>query len=325
MTFAKDSASTNAMGGTELLKTELEKRLSSDLLDNFQIFVSRVEEPFDETKIRILWCHDLAEDFASNHLANEGWKNFHRIVFVSNWQMQSFIKRFSIPWSKCIVIQNAINPIEAHKKPDDDIIRLGYWSTPHRGLNILIPVFDKLCQDYDNLELDVYSSFNLYGWKERDEPYKDLFDKCRSHSRINYHGSVPNQDIRDAIKKIDILAYPSTWEETSCLALIEAMSGGCVCVHSNYGALPETSANWTMQYQHLEDPSEHAGNFYLALRAAIDNLREDSIQSRLASQVSYTNVFYNWDLRARHWEAYLTSLLNESRELPQPVFEYRTS
>mgnify|MGYP000336080516 FL=1 len=53
MTFAKDSASKDAMGGTELLKLELEKRIDAELLDNFQIFVSRVEEPFDETKITL--------------------------------------------------------------------------------------------------------------------------------------------------------------------------------------------------------------------------------------------------------------------------------
>ena len=173
MTFTSDKLSANAVGGTELLKFELEKRLDSDLLDNFQIFVSRVEEKLDETKIRLLWLHDLADDPANNHLQNGGWKNFHRFIFVSNWQMQSYITKYDIPWSKCIVLKNAINPIETHQKPTDKI-KLGYWSTPHRGLNILIPVFEKLQKKYDNIELDVFSSFNLYGWPERDAQYEDF-------------------------------------------------------------------------------------------------------------------------------------------------------
>lgn len=324
MTFTKDSASKNAKGGTELLKRELEKRVPKELLDNFQIFVSRVEEAFDETKIRLLWCHDLAEDNANDHLMNEGWKNFHRLIFVSNWQMQSYIGRFNIPWSKCMVIQNAINPIDIHEKPTDGKIKLAYWSTPHRGLNILVPVFQELCKEYDNIELDVYSSFDIYGWKERDEPYKDLFDQCRAHPKINYHGSVSNDIIRESLKTTHILAYPSIWPETSCLTLMEAMSAGCVCVHSNLAALPETSANWTMQYQFCEDLNQHAGNFYHALRASIDNLNDEGIQSRISSQVSYANVFYNWDVRTRHWISYLSSLLDEPRELEKNMFEYKT-
>lgn len=324
MTFAKDIHSTNAMGGTELLKHELAKRLDKDLLDNFQIFVSRVEEELDETKIRILWCHDLAQDPANNHLKNDGWRLFHRIVFVSHWQMQQYINLYNIPYSKCIVLQNAINPIESHEKPKD-IIRLGYWSTPHRGLAILVPVFEKLCEKYDNIELDVFSSFNIYGWGERDKDFEPLFDKCKNHPKINYHGSVPNDKIREALKGIHILAYPSIWPETSCLTLMEAMSAGCLCVHSNLAALPETSANWTIQYQFNEDLNNHAITFYNALDVSIDNLYSEDIQSRIQSQMSYANVFYNWEIRQRQWDAYLKSLLDEDRAFPKRTFSYTSS
>jgi hypothetical protein len=150
MVLAKDTLSQKALGGTELMKYGLLERLPSELLDNFQIFTSRVEEELDETKIRILWLHDLPGDPASDHLNNGGWNKFHRLVFVSNWQMQAFIQHYDIPWSKCMVFQNAIVPIDDHEKPTDKI-RLAYWATPHRGLNILIPVFQKLCEKYDNI------------------------------------------------------------------------------------------------------------------------------------------------------------------------------
>ena len=324
MTFTSDKLSANAAGGTELLKTELEKRLDSDLLNNFQIFVSRVEQPFDETKIRLLWCHDLAEDPANNHLQNGGWRNFHRLVFVSNWQMQTYIQRYDVPWSRCIVLKNAINPIETHVKPADKI-RLGYWSTPHRGLNILVPVFEKLQEKYDNIELDVFSSFKLYGWGERDAQYEDLFERCRKNSGINYHGAIANPELRNALKDIHILAYPSIWPETSCLVLMEAMSAGCLCVHSNFAALPETAADWTIQYQYHEDLNEHAMIFYNALDASIENLYDEGIQSRIHSQVAYANVFYNWEIREKQWIAYLGSLLNEDRALPKKSFSYTSS
>jgi glycosyltransferase involved in cell wall biosynthesis len=324
MALTKDSLSTNAMGGTERMKFGLTERIDPKLLDNFQIFVSRAEEQFDETKIRIFWAHDLPGDPASEHLRNGGWKNYHRLVFVSNWQMQGYIQRYDIPWSKCIVLQNAIVPIEQHEKLNDKI-RLAYWATPHRGLNILIPVFNKLCEKYDNIELNVYSSFKLYGWEKQDAQYKPLFDACEAHPKINYRGTVSNDVLRDDLLHTHIMAYPSTWLETSCICLMEAMSAGLQCVHPNYGALAETGANWTNMYQWHEDLNQHASHFHAALDASIESLRNEGVQSRLASMQSYTNVFYNWHLRTFQWEQFLESLLDEDRSLPESAagyFEY---
>jgi glycosyltransferase involved in cell wall biosynthesis len=222
-------------------------------------------------------------------------------------------------------MQNAIDPIGYSEKINKGTIRLAYWATPHRGLNILIPVFDKLCEKYDNIELDVYSSFKLYGWESRDENYKPLFDACESHPKINYRGTVPNSVLRDNLEKTHIMAYPSIWNETSCICLMEAMSAGLLCVHPNYGALSETAANWTNMYQWQEDINEHANIFYASLDASIESYWDVGVQSRLASQSSYANVFYNWGLRTFQWEQLMISLLQEDRSLPEqtPHFVYK--
>ena len=320
--FTKDKLSENAKGGTEMMKTVLSERLPKELQDNFQVFVSRVESEYNPEKIRLYYAHDLPDDPESvKALGNGKWENFHRLVFVSNHQQQNFIKKFNLPWSKCIVLKNAIEPISAHDKPKDKI-RLGYWSTPHRGLNILLPVFEELSKKYDTLELDVFSSFNLYGWSEKDKDYEELFDVCKNHPKINYHGTVDNIKLREAIKDIHILAYPNTWEETSCITLLEAMSGGCLAVHPNYGALPETAANWTLQYQYDERPNNHAAVLHSCLDTAITEFWSDSVQSRIASAKPYTDLFYNWNHRINQWEAFLTSLLNEPRELPKKVYRF---
>jgi glycosyltransferase involved in cell wall biosynthesis len=315
MVSINDEVSAKARGGTELMGERLETSIDPELLSNFQIIRSRVRE-LDESKVRILWLHDLPDDPESHHLADGGWKKFHKLVFVSNWQMQKYIERYDIPWSHCVVMQNAIRPIEMHEKPKDKI-SLAYWSTPHRGLNILVPVFQKLAEKYDNIELNVYSSFKLYGWEDRDEPYQPLFQACIDHPKINYHGAISNDELREELKNNHILAFPSTWVETSCLVLMEAMSAGMLCVHSNLGALHETAANWTSMYQFIDDPNEHAAHFYKHLDDAIQYLGNEAIQSRIDSQKGYADVFYNWDIRAQQWAALLQSLINEPRELPK--------
>ena len=306
-----NESTTNAMGGTELQAYELQRRLPPELLEKFQIIPSRVRT-LDPSLKRIYWVHDLPGDPENTHLANGGYNQFERLVFVSNWQMQAFINHYSIPWYKCVVLQNAIQPLSKRNdevKGEGDAVNIIYHTTPHRGLNLLVSIFDRLVQEHPNVHLDVYSSFKIYGWEERDKPFEAIFDYCRNHPNITYHGAVSNDDVKAAISKADIFAYPSTWLETSCISLIEAMSAGLICVHPNYGALPETAANWTSMYQYQDSERDHAKMLYAMLDRAVDVASAGVTRDTLFNQKAYTDMFYNWDLRGLQWEAFLRSLL----------------
>ncbi len=319
--------SANSNGGTEQQARKLESLIDPKLLDEFQIVPSRLRGELDETKVRIFWAHDLPEDPESSHLASGGWRKYHRLVFVSHWQMQAYIRKFDIPWSRCQVLQNAIVPIQTNPNKDSSKIRLIYHPTPHRGLGILSPVFDKLCEIHKDIELHVFSSFQLYGWQDNDKNFKQVFDALEKNPNVVNHGTVSNDQIREALANAHIFAYPSIWTETSCLCLIEAMSAGLLCVHPTLGALPETAANWTMQYQWDETPNNHAGIFYQSLDTAINLMRtnHEKTQGQLASQRAYANVFYSWELRKLQWEAFLNSLKDEPRpfEKERQYFTYR--
>lgn len=319
----RNETNINAMGGSEIIATNLASRLDQNLLKEFQIVNSRVRE-LDESKVRIFIAHDLPGDPESEFLKNGGWDKFHILVFVSNWQMHQYMNYYKIPWSKCIVIQNAIEPLEFNQNKYKDKIKLAYWSTPHRGLGLLVPVFQKLCEKHENIELHVFSSFEIYGWKERDAQFESLFETCRNDQNIVYHGSVPNETIREALNDIHILAYPSIWLETSCMVLMEAMSAGLLCVHPNYGALYETAANLTFMYQWNENVNEHANQFYHLLDNAINIANEDWVKSNLATQSAYARNFYSWNARVPVWNGLLSSMVNLPRELPKPSFTYST-
>jgi UDP-glucose:(glucosyl)LPS alpha-1,2-glucosyltransferase len=323
--FIRNETNQNSFGGTERMTSELAERINPQLLNEFQIVSSRVRD-LQEDKIRIFWAHDLPGDPESDFLKDKTQQaNFHKFVFVSNWQMQGYMQTYGIPWSKCTVLRNAIVPIEKHNKPNvKDGLRFIYTSTPHRGLAILVPVFEALAKKYDNIHLDVYSSFKIYGWEQRDEQFRELFDRVDLNPNMTHHGSRPNSEVREALKNSHVFAYPSIWAETSCLSLIEAMSAGLHCVHSNYAALPETSANWTTMYQLHEDPNKHAGAFYHILESVINNYEEKS-EMRESTQ-SYTNIMYGWDWRIVEWEAFLNSLLINitDRSLPKPTFSYKS-
>ena len=303
-----------AMGGTELMKFGLFDRIDKELLSKFQIIPSRVRD-IDPDRIPILWNHDLAGDPETLHLKGVEAKDlkFSKLVFVSHWQLQQFKNYLNVPYSKSIVLQNAIEPIPAHEKPDDEI-NIVYHTTPHRGLELLIPVFEHLAKNQfqdlkKKVKLHIYSDFNIYGWPERNKPYLELFDRCRAHPDITYNHSIPNDQMKEELKNMHIFAYPSIWAETSCIALLEAMSAGLMCVHSAYAALPETAGNWTMMYPMSESHVEHCNMFADQLLSACTLVDKDFMKDRLDMQRRYINGFYSWDTRAMQWEAMLKGVL----------------
>lgn len=306
-----DGTWNKAQGGTEMMNKALYERVDNSLLDQFNIIKSRVRE-VSEDKQNILWLHDLWADPEAQHLKDpESRSRFARLVFVSNWQLQTYNMGLGVPYHESIIIKNAIDPIPLVKK-DDDVIRLIYHTTPHRGLQILVPVMQELAKHHgDKIHLDIYSSFEAYGWKERDEPFLDLFEMACQHPNMTYHGFQPNDVVRKALQESHIFAFPSIWQETSCIAAIEAMSAGCEVVCPNLAALPETTAGFASMYQYSEDMNHHANVFANILHQTIVRHRDEDNQKKLMFAKNYIDNFYNWDLRAAEWTGLLQALSNK--------------
>ena len=318
-----------ANGGTEQTCRMIESRLSPELLTNFQIIPSRISDILED-KIRVYYLHDLPNDPETNHLKNQASRDrFHKIVFVGHWQYNQYLNTLGIPPNeKLTVIETPIEPIKFIEKQTDQI-RLIYTSTPQRGLALLVPVFVELAKKYPNIHLDVFSSFSIYGWSEADKPYQDIFELCKTHPQITYHGSQPNEVVREHLQRAHIFSYPSIWQECNSRALIEAMSAGCLCLHPNLAGLSDTSGGLTSMYQFIDNPNLHANKFYHLLDHVIQVVTTDSAKSYLRFVKQYTDIRFNIDKIAGQWTDLLLSLQNEyptveSRALPKQMFRYIT-
>ena len=315
-------------GGTEQTCRMIQNNLPADLLEDFQIIPSRVWN-IKEDKIRIYHLHDLPEDPETNHLKEQSSRDrFHKMVFCGHWQYNRYINFLGIPQNdKCAVIETPIQPIEYVEKSKDEI-RLIYTSTPQRGLALLVPVFEELAKKYDNIYLDVFSSFGIYGWTEADKQYQELFDRCKNHPRIVYHGFSSNEKVREAQQKAHIFAYPSIWYECNSRALIEAMSAGVMCLHPNLAGLSDTSGSMTSMYQYVEDHNAHANKFYHLLDQTIQIVNEDSTQNYLRYVKMYADNRFSIAKIARQWEDVLRALKEQyptaaTRGIPKEMFRYK--
>jgi len=328
--WTRNESNKNSKGGTEMTMEGIVSHVDPELLFDFQLIAARVRELHND-KIRIYHLHDLPEDPEASHLKNLSSRDrFHKLVFSSNWQYNRYCDVLGIPRNSfCAVIETAVEPIDIKTiNKSKDEVRLIYTSTPHRGLELLVPVFIELCKKHDNITLDVFSSFKIYGWEDADKPYEELFEICRNHPKINYYGSgKSNTDVREALAKAHILAYPSIWQETSCRSVIEGMSAGLLCVHPNYAALSDTAGGLNLMYQWDEDKTAHAHRFYHSLDYAIDNVNSDDMQNYAKLVKIYADARFNWNKNTTVWTNLLMELKNryptaESRKMPGLMFNY---
>lgn len=299
-----DEFSKSAMGGTEIIKYELQKRLPQELLNRFQIICDRVTE-LNQNKIRLFWVHNTADQVDTRHLANRGWERFHKIIFISHYQKEDYQRTYGIPPSHCRVIPHGIDPIEVNNKSEE--LQLIYCSTPHRGLSLLIDVFEEISANYD-ISLRIHSSYSIYGWNEKQREYENssLYSKMQNHPKIQNFGFTSHDKLLESLSQSHIFAYPCVYKETFCLSLMEALSAKCLAVHPDYSCLPETSSNWSLMYSYHENAVKHKEVFKKTLINAIENY--SSYQTHLNRQKDYIDSFYNWSVIIPKWISFLEEI-----------------
>ena len=304
-------------GGTELQLDYLHKYVDNRLLDRVQITTSVPEKiPLSKRKINILWqknswdqpnLHDWFKN-KNNHTKYDWY------VFNSHWNYEHFTKFFDLPTQRCVVIKNGIDNITPREisYSKGDKLKIIHHCTPWRGLNVLLGAM-QLIED-KNIELDVYSSCEVYGKdfaEANDKTYQALYDQAKKLPNVNYIGYKSNEYIKENLKDYHMFVYPSIWEETFCISLLEAMAAGLYCITTNYGALYETGAEFPMYIPHCKDYKFLARKFSIGITSAKQTLHLEPIQDHLRRQVKYANVYYGWPKISMSWLQLLKGILNE--------------
>ena len=73
-----------------------------------------------------------------------------------------------------------------------------------------------------------------------DTAYADTIAARLSRPGVTLHGAVPHDEVPRALAAMDVLVFPSVWEETSGIGAREAVSAGVPVIASRIGGIPET-------------------------------------------------------------------------------------
>jgi glycosyltransferase involved in cell wall biosynthesis len=163
------------------------------------------------------------------------------------------------------------------------------------------------------ITLDVYSSTEVYGkafYEHNDHYYHDLYNQAKKLPNVNYIGYKPNEYIKEHLKDYRLFVYPSIWEETSCISLLEAMAAGLYCVTTNYGALYETGAEFPMYIPYSNDYRSLAKKFAVSIEMAALSLEDPNITEHLKMQKKFVNYFYDWKIKGNAWNRFLKGAIN---------------
>lgn len=309
------------MGGTELMYEELMRRLPDETKDKFSIF--NYPGYADLSKTTVYW-NQLSYDQNAVQLLStpENVDAIDQFVFVSHWQAEQFRKLFNIPGFKTQVIKNACIGVKQRESGARDKVKLCYTSTPWRGLDVLLAAWELLKPE--NAELHVFSSTKIYGRDfavNNENYYQELYDKCEALDGVVYRGSISNEELREELPTFDILAYPNTFEETSCIAVIEALSAGLRVVTPNLGALPETTEGWARMYPYLASKELHAIKFADVLDDEIRKIKSGELDSHLELQKQVYAPRWSWDQRINEWTNFLNTLPQKEQLTSEPTSE----
>jgi glycosyltransferase involved in cell wall biosynthesis len=285
-------------GGTEVMVTALRERLG-EKLDRINLQVNQPGQDKTDARPRVVWMH---------HNVDQNWVQWckdgslvdsvDRFVFVSHWQRERYLNAFSLPPERCVVLRHALDASEAPRLWEaGPVRRCAYASTPFRGLSVLLDGWERLSPG--NAELHIWSSMKLYGLD--DSPYEHLYERAESLPGVIYHGIAPNPELRAALRSMHFLTYPCTFEETACLAAIEAMAAGCRVIAPSLGALAETTAGYGRIYAASRDAGGHAKTFSSVLAEELSNPWGGELGLSLAQQAHCAAV-YTWSTRLAEWE-----------------------
>jgi len=238
---------------------------------------------------------------------------FHGFAMVSEWQADCFHQAFGLDPARIGILRNAVGPPFADLFGDGPILpaksgppTLCYTSTPYRGLDRLLAAFTLIRAAVPDARLAVYSSMAVYNALL--DPFRPLYDAARTAPGVAYHGSVAQPALAQALRGATMLAYPNTFAETSCIAVMEAMAAGCTVVTSDLGALPETGAGFVELMPPPADPHAHAAAFADRVIRSLAAREADpaGTEARLRAQVDYAVAENNWTRRAEQWDTWLT-------------------
>ena len=275
------------------------------------------------TKPMILWNHHAPDQPAVQSLKQaEERQAWTALAMVSEWQAEGYHRQLGVARDRMVVKRNAVAPAFLEIEPAEPWFLTGappvlvYTSTPFRGLDVLLTAFPTIRKSIPDVRLRVFSSMAVYQAAAEDDKYAVLYELCRALPGAEYVGGVAQSTLARELAGVAALAYPSTFAETSCIAVMEAMTAGAMILTTDLGALSETAHGFgrllPLKGNRLDVATAYAAMVVAELHAARERPQEAA--ARRAEQTRFARSGCTWGARAVEWRNWLSALLKDGNQ-----------
>ena len=162
-------------------------------------------------------------------------------IFVLSKHHRDFLP--DIPDDKFFITSNGLN-LEDVSKVKRVQSRLVYGSSYDRGLEHLLRMWPDIKKAIPDATLNIF-----YGWDTFDKMYwnnperqawKLKMDKMMGQEGITHLGRINHAEVAQQMAQSDVWAYPTHFDEISCITAMKAQTYGAIPVYINKAALKET-------------------------------------------------------------------------------------
>jgi len=212
--------------------------------DDFNVLIGwrgNIFGPYISAKRRIIWLHDVPQE---GQFTPSNIDHVDKILVLS--QYHKTLLPDCVPEDKIFVSANGINIKDFDLKvvPDRNPKRIIYTSSYDRGIEHLLNMWSDVRKEVPDAELHLFYGWNTYDSMVekgvRSKEFKNKMVKLMEKDGVFEHGRVGHKDLIKEFYSSGIWAYPSHFEEISCISAMKAQACGCVPVYVNYAALKET-------------------------------------------------------------------------------------
>lgn len=194
-------------------------------------------------RLTLLDMHDVPE---VNDYTQEVVNRVDKIMVKSEFHKSLFKDTpFKIPDDKFVVIPNGIDIKTLSKiKGKKKRYKVFYGSSYDRGLEHLLKMWPEIKEAEPLAELHVCYGWQLFekvhGHNPQMVKWKKMMDKMLKQEGVVHHGRVGKKQLYSIAKECGIWAYPTHFEEISCITAMYTQALGCLPVVTDYAALKET-------------------------------------------------------------------------------------
>lgn len=258
-----------------------------------------------KAKYHLVWLHDVPNnaDFTPERVST-----VNKIAVLSEYHksLLRFVDsdgKFIAPADdKVFVTANGI-PEMPEPEGKRDPHKMVYISSPDRGLVYLLKNWASVIKEVPDATLDVYYGFETFDILHRGNPsmqaWKSQMMAMMNQPGIKYFGRVNHTELHKVLGQAGIWAYPTDFEEISCISAMKAQAMGSVPVTTDYAALKETVKNGIKIDINIRKEAGQKEYF----EALITALKSDSLQNEMRpNMMNWARENLGWNRVAQDWD-----------------------